>query len=191
MENIEVYPEGFEGVWIPKEIYRNENLSALDKIIFAEINSLDNHLSGGDYCFASNEYLAKFCDCSIRKVSNQINKLISMGYLRVVKMDGRKRWIESCFKSGVANFASQNSKNVNSNVRIAENSTRIAENASLNSEKYYSEKQNLLKNNIDYKYKDKNSNNISSYGELENERMCYARVNGGIVEVDYDELPFN
>lgn len=194
MKNVEVYPRDFEGVWIPKEIYLNENLNALDKIIYAEINSLDNHLSGGDYCFASNEYLAKFCGCSIRKVSEQINKLISMGYLRVVRMDGRKRWIESCLKSGVAKFANQSRKSDNFNSRVAENSSRVAENANLDSGSFYSEKQTLLKSNIDYNYKDKNNNNISSNDDSDviiGPERYYAIVGKRIEEIDKDELPFS
>jgi len=194
MKKVEIYPRDFEGVWIPKEIYLHENLNALDKIIFAEINSLDNHLSGGDYCFASNEYLAKFCGCSIRKVSEQINKLVSMGYLRIVRMDGRKRWIESCYKSGLANFANQPSRNENVNARIAENSIRVAENAIQNGKNCQSVQQEMLYTNIPYNNNYKNSNNISSYGGFGSEhdkRKCYARVNGNLVEVDSDELPFS
>ena len=50
----------FKGIWIPKEIWLDERLNALDKIILAEINSLD----GEDGCYASNQYLAEFCQCS-------------------------------------------------------------------------------------------------------------------------------
>ena len=32
----------FKGVWIPKEIWLRKDLNALDKMIFAEIDSLDN-----------------------------------------------------------------------------------------------------------------------------------------------------
>jgi len=113
----------FEGVWIPKEIYLNDDLNALEKIIFTEINSLDRHTDGGDYCYASNEYLADFCKCSKRKVTDAISKLISIGVIRVVKTDGRKRWLESYLKNGCEKFATKTSK------------------------KCYAEKQNLLKSN--------------------------------------------
>ena len=36
----------FQGVWIPKEIYLDDRLGALDKILLAEIASLDT----GDGC---------------------------------------------------------------------------------------------------------------------------------------------
>ena len=82
----------FKGVWIPKEIWLDKNLNALDKCIFVEVDSLDNEEQG---CFASNEYLAEFCQCSETKVSNAISKLIKLGYLFVKSFDGRQRILQS------------------------------------------------------------------------------------------------
>lgn len=82
----------FKGVWIPKEVYLDKRLNALEKIILVEIDSLDN---GEDGCYASNEYLAEFCQCSQAKVSTSISKLIKYGYIEVVGFDGRKRNIKS------------------------------------------------------------------------------------------------
>lgn len=82
----------FKGVWIPKEIWLDTRLNALDKIILVEINSLD----GADGCYASNEYLAKFCQCSEAKVSKSISLLTELGYIKVVKFDGRKRFLKTC-----------------------------------------------------------------------------------------------
>ena len=77
----------FKGIWIPKEIWLNEELTALDKFIFAEIDSLDNE----NHCIASNKYLAEFCSCSENKVSTSISKLIDMGLIEQVAFDGRYR----------------------------------------------------------------------------------------------------
>lgn len=82
----------FKGIWIPKEVYLDKRLNALEKIILVEIDSLDN---GEDGCYASNEYLAEFCQCSQAKVSTAISKLVKCGYLEVVSFDGRKRKIKS------------------------------------------------------------------------------------------------
>lgn len=82
----------FTGIWIPKEVYLDERLSALEKIILVEIDSLD----GEDGCFASNEYLAKFCQCSKNKISSAISKLVELNYLEVISFDGRKRFLKSC-----------------------------------------------------------------------------------------------
>lgn len=81
----------FQGVWIPKEIYLDERLGALEKILLVEIASLDN----GDGCFASNEYFAEFCQCSDKQVRNMIAKLKELGLVEQVKFDGRKRWLKT------------------------------------------------------------------------------------------------
>lgn len=81
----------FKGVWIPKELWLNENLTMLEKIILVEIDSLDNE----DHCIAGNEYLAEFCQCSEWKVSNAIKKLEELGYIEVISFDGRHRKIKS------------------------------------------------------------------------------------------------
>lgn len=85
----------FKGVWIPKEVYLDTRLTALEKIILVEIDSLDN---GEDGCFASNEYLAEFCQCTKVKVSTAISKLIEFGYLDKSGFDGRRRILKSRLK---------------------------------------------------------------------------------------------
>lgn len=83
----------FKGVWIPREIWLDERLNALDKIILAEIDSLDN---GDEHCHAGNDYLAQFCQCSTSKVTKTISKLIELGYVKVHSFDGRIRRLRSC-----------------------------------------------------------------------------------------------
>lgn len=82
----------FTGVWFPKEVWLDNRLSALDKIILLEIDNLDKE----EGCFATNEYLAEFCQCSVSKVSNTVNKLISLGYIELKKFNGRIRILNSC-----------------------------------------------------------------------------------------------
>lgn len=83
----------FKGVWIPREVWLDERLTALDKVILTEIDSLDR---GDDHCFKSNENLAAFCQCSVTKVSNAVSKLIDLGYVKVASFDGRTRRLQSC-----------------------------------------------------------------------------------------------
>lgn len=83
----------FKGVWIPKEIWLDRSLSALDKMILVEIDSLDNE----DGCYASNQHFAEFCQCSESAVTKSISKLKSKGYIRQESFDGRKRVLRSCF----------------------------------------------------------------------------------------------
>ena len=115
----------FKGVWIPKEIWLDERLNALEKIIFVEIDSLCSDERG---CFASNQYLAEFCQCSETKISKAISKLIDLGYLYVVSFNGRQRELQSC----------------------------LAKNARLPSKKCKAAKQKMQDNNIDNN-KDNNS----------------------------------
>lgn len=82
----------FKGVWIPKEVWLDKRLSMLDKGILTEIDSLD---MGENGCFASNEHLAEFCQCSVTKVSTSISHLIELGYVYVASFDGRKRFLKS------------------------------------------------------------------------------------------------
>lgn len=83
----------FKGVWIPKEIWLDTRLNALDKVILTEIDSLDDGENG---CYASNQYLSEFCQCSATKVSTAISKLQEYGYIEQVDFDGRHRKIKSC-----------------------------------------------------------------------------------------------
>lgn len=96
----------FNGVWIPKEVWLDTRLNALDKVILMEIDSLDQGEKG---CYASNEHLAEFCQCSKTKVSTAITKLIECGYVYIQNFDGRKREL----KSSLSNFERQTFKNCN------------------------------------------------------------------------------
>ena len=93
----------FKGVWIPKEIWLNENLTMIEKVILIEIDSLDNE----EHCSAGNEYLAQFCQCSISKVTKAIKKLEDMGFIEVISFDGRYRKIRSCI---IKNMTQTNKK---------------------------------------------------------------------------------
>lgn len=82
----------FKGIWIPKEIWLDERLNTIDKIILLEIDSLDSSDEG---CYASNKYLAEFCKCTETTISTSISKLIKLEFLEVIKFDGRKRYLKS------------------------------------------------------------------------------------------------
>lgn len=89
----------FKGVWIPKAVWLDSRLTALDKVILTEIDSLDQGERG---CFASNKHIAEFCQCGEWKVSTSISKLVEFGYLHIQNFDGRQREI----KSRLVNFTS-------------------------------------------------------------------------------------
>ena len=100
----------FKGVWIPKEVWLDTRLNALDKVILMEIDSLDQGENG---CYASNEHLANFCQCSKTKVSTAISKLIECGYVYIQNFDGRKREL----KSRLSNSERQSLKICNADIQ--------------------------------------------------------------------------
>lgn len=69
----------FKGIWIPKEIWLNEELTIMEKVFFIEIDSLDNE----DGCYASNNYFADFFKITPQRASQVINSLIKKKYLTV------------------------------------------------------------------------------------------------------------
>jgi hypothetical protein len=93
----------FKGVWIPKEIWLNTDLSIIEKVLLVEIDSLDNSDRG---CFASNEYLASFVQLSEGRVANIISDLKKRGFIIQLFFDGRNRGLrtqisESSFNENV------------------------------------------------------------------------------------------
>lgn len=67
----------FKGIWIPREIWLNKELTVTDRCLLAEINSLD----GENHCFASNEYFAEFFGVSVPTITRSITKLKNMGFI--------------------------------------------------------------------------------------------------------------
>lgn len=79
----------FKGVWIPKEIWLNKDLTIMEKLFFVEINSLDND-SG---CFAGNAHFADFFNLSKTRVSLIIKSLIDKGMITslIIYKEGTKQ----------------------------------------------------------------------------------------------------
>lgn len=69
----------FKGVWIPKEIWLNKELTPLEKMYLVEIDSLDDEETG---CFASNKH---FEDMFGQKSAN---------VTRIITNLKEKRWID-------------------------------------------------------------------------------------------------
>ena len=81
----------FKGVWIPKEIWLNENLSLQEKVFYVEIHSLDNE----KWCYASNEYFANFFRLKEKRVSEVINSLIKKWLIYKESFDWRQRVLKT------------------------------------------------------------------------------------------------
>ncbi|RMG78543.1 MAG: helix-turn-helix domain-containing protein, partial [Bacteroidetes bacterium] len=75
-ENLE---RDFKGIWIPANIWLSKELNITEKVILAEIDSLDNSIG----CFASNAYLSNFFSLSKSRISEIIHNLEKKGYIKL------------------------------------------------------------------------------------------------------------
>ena len=69
----------FKGVWIPKDVWLNKDLSIMEKLFLVEIDSLD----GSKNCFASNAHFAEFFGISKGRCTQIIKSLEAKGFLKI------------------------------------------------------------------------------------------------------------
>ena len=69
----------FKGIWIPKEIWLNEDLSIMEKLFLIEIDSLDNEKG----CYASNEHFSNFFGLSKNRCTEIIKSLEKKGLISI------------------------------------------------------------------------------------------------------------
>lgn len=100
-----------KGIWIPIEIWQDKSLSWNEKILLMEI---DSFTSKGHECYISNEYIADLLGVTERSASRLLSHLLESGLIRVVKFDGRKRYVEStiCFQAGWTQMSMQGGQSV-------------------------------------------------------------------------------
>lgn len=100
----------FKGVWIPKDIWLNEQLDITEKAIFAEIDSLDNE----NGCTANNSYFTNFFKVSESTITRAISHLKELGLiessfdgrvrtLRVVKLTRQSSQIDEHINTNISN----------------------------------------------------------------------------------------
>ena len=96
-----------KGIWIPIEIWQNRSLSWNEKILLMEI---DSFTANDRECYISNEYIAELLGVSVSWASKCLSHLLELGLVRVVKFDGRKRYVESTiqFKADLNDSSMQN-----------------------------------------------------------------------------------
>ena len=85
-----------KGIWIPIEIWQAEDLSWNEKILLMEVDSFSKK---GKECYISNRYIADMFGISERTASEYLTHLIKAGYVKLVKFDGRARYVESALQS--------------------------------------------------------------------------------------------
>jgi hypothetical protein len=77
----------FKGVWIPKEVWLDENLTWMEKLLLVEIDSLDKEKG----CFASNKYFGDFFQLSPSRISELVSQLVVKGYVTTFLLyDGKQ-----------------------------------------------------------------------------------------------------
>ena len=144
----------FRGIWIPKEIWLNKDLSTNEKILLAEIDSLGGSSDG---CFASNQYFADFFDLSKDRISRLVSGLKNKGYITVelIYKEGTcevdKRIIKlnpySYFYQGVQNHQGgigENTKDITNNYNINNNNKTSKKKTTKEVRHKYGEFKNIL-----------------------------------------------
>ncbi len=108
MSSEENLSRNFKGIWIPREIWLNPELDCFEKILWAEIDSLDHPEFG---CIASNAYLQKLLNVKERFLQLALAKLKKLGLIQYESFDGRQRTLRSCLKTTHEKFDTSAPKN--------------------------------------------------------------------------------
>jgi hypothetical protein len=66
------YSEDFKGVRFPRNLWLDKNISLIEKGILVVIKNLDK---SDNHCWATNNYLADFFQCSAKTISRAISNL--------------------------------------------------------------------------------------------------------------------
>lgn len=78
----------FTGVWMPREVLDNNDLTFFQKVLYCDIASFSD-------CFMSNAKLAKRYNMSEKSISKNITHLIELGFLIKTGFDGRSRHLSA------------------------------------------------------------------------------------------------
>lgn len=82
-------PSQVQGVWIPAEIFFNNNLNSTEKLVLGEVYNLSP--KDGSGCYASNKYLSELIGMSEGSLANCLTSLRKKDYLQQISWDGRIR----------------------------------------------------------------------------------------------------
>jgi hypothetical protein len=83
---LEANTRGFKWVWICAAIFESPTLSAVEKLLLAEVDSLTTKY---DACHASNAHFAGYLGISEGRVDHLLGKLTRLGYIIKISSDGR------------------------------------------------------------------------------------------------------
>lgn len=74
-----------KGIWIPIEIWEEPTLTPFERMLLAEIDSIDT----GKGCFKSRESLAERMCCSVGHIKNTVSRLSKNGWIVFLRIGGR------------------------------------------------------------------------------------------------------
>ena len=83
---MEANKKGFKGVWLCAAIYESSELSAVEKLLLAEIDALTTDT---DACYATNAHFSERLGVTVTRVDHLLGKLTRLGYIVRVSFDGR------------------------------------------------------------------------------------------------------
>jgi hypothetical protein len=83
---MEANKRGFKGVWLCAAIYESPELSAVEKLLLAEIDALTSDV---DACYATNAHFSDRLGITVTRVDHLLGKLTRLGYIIRVSFDGR------------------------------------------------------------------------------------------------------
>lgn len=78
----------YTGVWIPRHVMEDQDLSSQEKILFADIASFNQ-------CFKLNSTFAEQFGVSVPTIQRWLRKLKKKGYVIEAGFDGRKRYLQA------------------------------------------------------------------------------------------------
>ncbi len=94
-------PSEFRGIWLPKELLTDDNLTLSEAVLLSVIKALSERRG---YCYAGSDYLSEFIKVKGKTtVRNMIYGLKKRGYLetvpgtgnrRSVRLDSSTSWVE-------------------------------------------------------------------------------------------------
>lgn len=85
----------FKGIFIPRDLWLDKNLSHTEMILLAKIDLLDGDFKKG--CFASNKFLSEYLNRSEGQTANLISDLKRRGYVTQTFFDGRRRGLRTIY----------------------------------------------------------------------------------------------
>ena len=170
----------FKGVWIPKHIIEDEDLSCIEVILYSEISCFD-------VCFKSNKELAKRLRLKNKKsVSYVLKKLKDKGYIKEVGFNGRSKFWKAKLDKPTSNCGSRGNEIVTSEAskslpidKTLEKTENIAETSSAERNHIFKENSKKEdKSNLKASKKKETFNCKTEIGKMMNDKQKHIEIIG-------------